>query len=76
MLLSSLLVNRSTYLVMKCVNATGLVDTEALMKGLRSGIISMAGLDVYENEAGYFFRDCSHAPVQVRLERQAPRHVK
>lgn len=43
----------------------GLVDAESLIKGLRTGIIGMAGLDVYENEAGYFFRDCSDTPVQV-----------
>lgn len=43
----------------------GLVDTKALIKGLRSGVVGMAGLDVYENEAGYFFKDCSDTPVQV-----------
>lgn len=44
---------------------SGLVDTKALIKGLRSGIVGMAGLDVYENEAEYFFKDCSSTPVQV-----------
>lgn len=44
----------------------GLVDTETLIKGLRSGVIRQAGLDVYENEAPYFFKDCSDTPVQVR----------
>lgn len=48
-------------------NAPGLVDTEALIKGLRSGVVGMAGLDVYEYEASYFFRDCSHTPVQAGL---------
>lgn len=43
----------------------GLVDTETLIKGLRSGVIRQAGLDVYENEAPYFFKDCSDTPVQV-----------
>eukprot|EP00752_Nemacystus_decipiens_P002468 g2324.t1 len=42
----------------------GLVDTETLIKGLRSGVIRQAGLDVYENESPYFFRDCSDTPVQ------------
>ncbi|CAN0230435.1 unnamed protein product [Pylaiella littoralis] len=42
----------------------GLVDTETLIKGLRSGVIRQAGLDVYENEAPYFFKDCSNTPVQ------------
>lgn len=46
--------------------AAGLVDTETLIKGLRSGVIRQAGLDVYENEAPYFFKDCSNTPVQVR----------
>lgn len=45
--------------------AIGLVDTKALVEGLRSGVVSMAGLDVYEKESSYFFRDCSDAPVQV-----------
>lgn len=45
--------------------AAGLVDTETLIKGLRSGVIRQAGLDVYENEAPYFFKDCSDTPVQV-----------
>lgn len=28
-------------------------------------MVSMAGLDVYEKESSYFFRDCSDTPVQV-----------
>ncbi|CAN0491136.1 unnamed protein product, partial [Hapterophycus canaliculatus] len=49
-----------------CHRTAGLVNTETLIKGLRSGIIRQAGLDVYENEAPYFFKDCSNTPVQVR----------
>lgn len=41
------------------------MDTKALVDGLRSGVVSMAGLDVYEKESSYFFRDCSDTPVQV-----------
>lgn len=41
------------------------MDTTALVEGLRSGVVSMAGLDVYEKESSYFFRDCSDTPVQV-----------
>ncbi len=37
----------------------GLVDTRALIQGLKSGKIGSAGLDVYEEEAGKFFQDLS-----------------
>jgi D-lactate dehydrogenase len=37
-----------------------LVDTRALVQGLKSGKIGAAGLDVYEEEAGVFFHDLSH----------------
>lgn len=37
----------------------GLVDTRALIGGLKSGKIGSAGLDVYEEEAGIFFHDFS-----------------
>lgn len=37
----------------------GLVDTKALLKGLQGGIIGGCGMDVYENEADYFFQDWS-----------------
>ena len=37
----------------------GLVDTRALIEGLKSGKIGFAGLDVYEEEAGIFFHDMS-----------------
>ena len=36
-----------------------LVDTRALIEGLKSGKVGSAGLDVYEEEAGVFFRDLS-----------------
>lgn len=35
------------------------IDTNALLNGLKSNKISKAGLDVYENEALYFFEDRS-----------------
>ena len=37
----------------------GLVDTPALIEGLKSRKIGSAGLDVYEEEAGIFFHDIS-----------------
>ena len=36
-----------------------LIDTKALIKGLKSEKIGYAGLDVYEEEAGIFFQDLS-----------------
>lgn len=37
----------------------GLVDTEALIQGLKNKKIGYAGLDVYEEESEYFFEDMS-----------------
>ena len=36
-----------------------LIDTAALVSGLKTGHIGAAGLDVYEEESGYFFEDRS-----------------
>jgi D-lactate dehydrogenase len=36
-----------------------LIDTKALVQGLKSGKIGSAGLDVYEEEASIFFHDKS-----------------
>lgn len=36
-----------------------LIDTKALIKGIETGKIAAAGLDVYENEQEYFFRNMS-----------------
>ncbi|MBI9101107.1 MAG: 2-hydroxyacid dehydrogenase [Spirochaetales bacterium] len=40
-----------------------LIDTKSLIKGLKSGKIGSAGLDVYEEEANYFFEDFSGSMV-------------
>ncbi|OVE78686.1 hydroxyacid dehydrogenase [bacterium I07] len=40
-----------------------LVDTIALMDGLKSGKIGYAGLDVYEEEGAYFFEDFSNRVI-------------
>ena len=39
------------------ISRGGLVDTQALIDGLKSRIISSVGLDVYEEEENYFYED-------------------
>lgn len=41
----------------------GLVDAAALIEALKTGQIGAAGLDVYEEESEYFFRDRSDRPI-------------
>ena len=36
----------------------GLIETEALIQGLRDGTVAGAGLDVYENEASFNRKRC------------------
>ena len=42
----------------------GLIDTKAAIDGLTSGKIRGLGIDVYENEAEYFFTDHSLKPMK------------
>jgi D-lactate dehydrogenase len=42
----------------------GLIDTRALIKALKKNRIGGAGLDVYEEEEGYFFEDHSGEVIQ------------
>ena len=50
-----------------------LLDTEALVRGLESGRLGGAALDVLEGEDGIFYTDCRNKPVEneclVRLQR-------
>jgi D-lactate dehydrogenase len=41
-----------------------LIDTPALIAALKTGHIGAAGLDVYEEEEGIFFRDLSNKVLQ------------
>jgi D-lactate dehydrogenase len=40
-----------------------LIDSKALIEGLKTGQIGSAGLDVYEEESEYFFEDKSAEPI-------------
>jgi len=42
----------------------GVVDTAAVIQGLKSGRIGKLGLDVYEEEGDFFFRDLSGEVIQ------------
>ncbi|MCA9405739.1 MAG: 2-hydroxyacid dehydrogenase [Candidatus Omnitrophica bacterium] len=42
----------------------GLIDTQSVIEGLKSGIIGYLGLDVYEEEDGLFFEDLSGHVIQ------------
>ena len=45
----------------------GLIDTHALIRGLKSGKIGAAGLDVYEQERGYFFENWAESVISDDL---------
>lgn len=42
----------------------GLINTKAVVHGLKSGVIGYLGLDVYEEEAHFFFEDFSGKIIQ------------
>ena len=64
------IINRDTIALMKdgvyLVNTSrgALVDTEALIEGLKNGKFGGVGLDVYEEEEGLFFEDKSSDIMQ------------
>jgi D-lactate dehydrogenase len=41
-----------------------LVDTEAVIRGIKSGTIGYLGIDVYEQEDQFFFEDWSEEIIQ------------
>ncbi len=66
---TSHMINRSTLSQMKngaiLINTSrgGLIQTQDLIEALKTHQVAYAGLDVYENEAPYFFEDWSHQPL-------------
>ena len=40
-----------------------LIDSKALIEGLKTGKVGFAGLDVYEEESDYFFEDFSNKVI-------------
>lgn len=45
------------------ISRGAVIDTRAVIKGLKSGIIGSLGLDVYEEEENLFFRDLSNSVI-------------
>lgn len=64
------MINRKTISMMKkgvyLVNTSrgGLIDTKALLEALTAGKFGGVGLDVYEEEEGLFYEDCSSEIMQ------------
>ena len=71
------IINKKTIAIMKkgivLINTSrgGLINSADLIEGLRKNIISFVGLDVYSNEANYFFEDKSkdniNDPILMQL---------
>lgn len=63
------LINKTTIAKMKpgvMIINTGrgmLIDSKALIEGLKTGRVGFAGLDVYEEESDYFFEDFSNKVI-------------
>lgn len=64
------LINADTIRLMKpgvmLINTSrgAVIDTKAVLDGLKSGVIGYLGLDVYEEEADYFFEDLSGEVIE------------
>ncbi|KAI8475368.1 MAG: D-isomer-specific 2-hydroxyacid dehydrogenase NAD-binding protein [Monoraphidium minutum] len=50
------------------VSRGGLLDSDALLEGLRSGHLGGVGLDVYENEGSLFFQDWTSMQARDRMK--------
>lgn len=46
----------------------GLIDIQAVIEGLRNGTVGSLGMDVYEGEAGLFFRDNTGEPLDPNFQ--------
>jgi D-lactate dehydrogenase len=46
------------------ISRGAVVDTRAVIRGLKSGVIGSLGLDVYEEEENLFFRDLSNTLIR------------
>ena len=64
------LINTDTIRLMKpgvmLINTSrgAVIDTKAVLEGLKSGVIGYLGLDVYEEEGDYFFEDLSGEVIE------------
>lgn len=45
------------------ISRGGIIDTRAVIRGLKSGVIGSLGLDVYEEEDNLFFHDLSNSVI-------------
>lgn len=67
------LINKDSFSIMKkgvvLINTArgGIVNTADLIEAIESGIVSAAGLDVYEHEKKLFFKDLSDQKIEDQL---------
>jgi D-lactate dehydrogenase len=51
------------------VSRGGLVDTDAVLAGLRNGQLGGLAMDVYEHEDDLFFVDYTDLPMEERMKK-------